>query len=108
LIFSDKRLLNYSQRLRRLRYLAIAFLLFLLLPLGTILYFGFQQLENNLLLKYQRTASKLEQIVDGSLTERRLISNTLPVDAFDYYRQVYNPYTEKLQQTISPLSRLEY
>jgi len=105
---SDKYLLNHSQRLRRLRYLAIAFLLFLLLPLGTILYFGFQQLENNLLLKYQRTASKLEQIVDGSLTERRLISNTLPVDAFDYYRQVYNPYTEKLQQTISPLSQLEY
>jgi len=105
---SGKRLLNHSQRLRRFRYLAIAFLLFLLLPLGTILYFGFQQLENNLLLKYQRTASKLEQIVDGRLTERRLLSNTLPIDAFDYYRQVYNPYTEKLQQTISPLSRLEY
>jgi len=105
---SGKHLLNHSQRLRRLRYLAIAFLLFLLLPLGTILYFGFQQLENNLLLKYQRTASKLEQIVDENLTRRRLISNTLPVDAFEYYRQVYNPYTEKSQQTISPLSRLEY
>jgi len=108
MLTSGKRLLNHSQRLRRLRYLAIAFLLFLLLPLGTILYFGFQQLENNLLLKYQRTASKLEQIIDGRLTERRLISNTLPVDAFDYYRQVYNPYTEKSQQTISPLSRLEF
>jgi len=108
MLTSEKRLLNHAQRLRRLRYLAIAFLLFLLIPLGTILYFGFQQLENNLLRKYQRTASKLEQIIDGRLTERRLISNTLPVDAFDYYRQVYNPYTEKSQQTISPLSRLEY
>lgn len=105
---SDKCLLNHAQRLRRLRYLAIAFLLFLLIPLGTILYFGFQQIENNLLIKYQRAASKLEQIVDGSLTKRRLISNTLPIDAFDYYRQVYNPYTKQSQQAISPLSRLEY
>lgn len=100
--------LNYADRLRRLRYLAIAFLLFLLVPLGTILYFGFQQLENNLLVKYQRTANKLEQIVDGSLTKRRLISNTLPVDAFDYYRQVYNPYTKKSEQAISPLAQLTY
>jgi signal transduction histidine kinase len=105
---SDKHLFNHSQRLRRLRYLAIAFLLFLLLPLGTILYFGFQQLEKNLLLEYQRTANKLEQIVDGSLTKRRLISNTLPIDAFDYYRQVYNPYTKQSEQTISPLAQIEY
>lgn len=104
---SDKYLLNHAQRLRRLRYSAITYLVLLLLPLGTILYLGFQQLEKNVLLKYQRTANKLEQIVDGSLTKRRLISNTLPVDAFDYYRQVYNPYTQQSQQAISPLSRLE-
>lgn len=103
-----KHSVNYADRLRRLRYLAIAFLVFLLIPLGTILYFGFQQLENNLLRKYQRTANKIEQIVDGSLTKRRLISNTLPVDAFDYYRQVYNPYTKKSEQAISPLSQLTY
>ena len=105
---SDKLLLNHSQRLRRLRYLALACFIVLLLPLGTILYFGFQQLEKNLLLDYQRTANKLEQIVDGSLTKRRLISNTLPVDAFDYYRQVYNPYTRQSEQTISPLARIEH
>jgi signal transduction histidine kinase len=104
----NRHLLNHSQRLRRLRSLAVIFLLCLLLPLGTILYFGFQQLEKNSLLNYQRTASKLEQIVDGSLTKRRLISNTLPVDAFDYYRQVYNPYTKQSQQAISPLSGIEY
>jgi len=83
-------------------------LLFLLLPLGIILYLGFQQLEKNSLLSYQRTASKLEQIVDASLTKRRLISNKLPVDAFGYYRQVYNPYTKRSQQAISPLSLLAF
>lgn len=105
---SEKHSLNHIQRLRRLRYLALAFLLFLLIPLGIILYFGFQQLEKNLLLEYQRTANKIEQIVDGRLTKRRLISNTLPVDAFDYYRQVYNPYTKQSEQAISPLSHLEH
>ncbi len=105
---SEKRLLNHVQRLRRLRYLAIAFLLFLLIPLGTVLYFSFQQLENNLLQEYQRTAKKIELIIDGILTERKMIANTLPVDAFDYYRQIYNPYTKQSEQTISPLSQLEY
>jgi len=108
MLTSDKHLLNHTQRLRRLRYLAIAFLLFLLIPLGTILYFGFQQLEKDLLVNYQRAASKLELVVDGNLTERRLISNSLPIDAFDYYRQVYNPYTKQSQRAISPLSVLEY
>ena len=108
MLSSDKYLLNHTQRLRRLRYLAIAFLLFLLIPLGTILYFGFQQLEKDLLINYQRAASKLELVVDGNLTERRLISNSLPIDAFDYYRQVYNPYTKQSQRAISPLSRVEY
>lgn len=103
---SNKRLLNHSQRLHRLRYLAVTLLLLLLLPLGAILFFGFGQLEKNSLLDYQRTASKLEQIVDGSLTKRRLISNTLPNDAFDYYRQIYNPYTKKSEQAISHLSQL--
>lgn len=105
---SNKRLLNHSQRLRRLRHLAVTLLLLLLVPLGAILFFGYQQLENNSLLNYQRTASKLEQIVDGSLTKRRLISNTLPKDAFDYYRQVYNPYTKQSEQAISHLSQLEH
>lgn len=105
---SDKRLLNHSQRLSRLRYLAVGFLLFLLIPLGIILYFGFQQLENNLLIEYQRHAKKMEQVIDGSLTKRRMVSNILPTDVFSYYRQIYNPYKNKMQQAISPISPLDY
>lgn len=101
-------MLNYNQRLSRLRYLAVTFLLLLMLPLGTILYFGFQQLENNLLAKYQRTMGKIELIIDSVLTKRRLNSNSLPIDGFEYYRQVYNPYTEQTQRAISPLAQLEH
>jgi hypothetical protein len=104
---SDKPLLNYSQRLRRLRYLAIGFLLFLLIPLGTLLYFGFQQIKNNLLIEYQREASNLVQLANRSLYKRRMLTNTLSVDVFDYYQQVYNPVTRQLQQVLSPLSQLD-
>jgi len=105
--FSNKRLLNYAQRLRRLRYLAIVFLLFLLIPLGTLLYFGFQQIENNLLLEYQRKANNLVQATNRSIFKKRMLTNTLSVDVFDYYQQVYNPITKQSQQVLSPLSQLD-
>lgn len=107
-LFSDNRLLNYSQRLRRLRYLAIGFLSVLLLPLGTLLYFGFQQIEKNLLIEYQREASNLVETTNRNLFKRRLLTNALTVDAFDYYQQVYNPITKQTQQVPSPLSQLDF
>ena len=100
-------MLNYAQRLRRLRYLAIGFLLFLLIPLGTLLYVGFGQIEKNLLREYQREASNLVQITDRTLLKRRMLTNTLSVNAFDYYQQVYNPITRQSQQVLSPLSQVD-
>ena len=99
---------NYSQRLRRLRYLAIGFLLFLLFPLGTILYFGYQQIENNLLTEYQRESSNLVQKINRVLYKKLTFTNTLSVNEFDYYQQVYNPVTKQNQQVLSPLSRLNH
>ena len=99
--FSDKPLLNYAQRLSRLRYLAIAFLLFLLIPIGTLVYFGFQQVESNLLTEYKREASNLVQVFDRRLYKKLTFTNTLPVSEFDYYQQVYNPVTKQHQQVIS-------
>jgi signal transduction histidine kinase len=106
-LFPDNRLLHYAQRLRRLRYLAIGFLLCLLIPLGTILYFGFGQLQKNLLNEYQREASDLVQFANRTLLKRRMLTNSLSVDAFDYYQQIYNPTTKQSQQVLSPLSQLE-
>ena len=104
---SDHRLLNYAQRLRRLRYLAIGFLLLLLIPLATLLYFGFGQIKENLLNEYQREASSLVETTNRVLFKRRMLTNSLPVDVFDYYQQVYNPITKQSQQVLSPLSQLE-
>jgi hypothetical protein len=92
-MFLDKRILNYSQRLRRLRYLAIGLLLFLLFPFGLLIYLGFQQVENNLLAEYQRESSNLALKVNRNLYKKLTFTNTLSVDEFDYYQQVYNPVT---------------
>ncbi|WOH36203.1 HAMP domain-containing sensor histidine kinase [Thalassotalea fonticola] len=108
MIFSDKRLLNYSQRLRRLRYLAIGLLLFLSIPIGTLLYFGFQQIEDNLLTEYQREASNLALKINRTLYKKLTFTNTLSVHDFDYYQQVYNPVTKQQQQVLSPLSSLSH
>jgi hypothetical protein len=104
----DKPLLNYSQRLRRLRYVAVGFLLFLLIPIGTLLYVGFQQLENNLLDDYQREASNFVQIFDRKLYKKLTFTNTLSVNEFDYYQQIYNPITKQNQQLLSSLSSLSH
>lgn len=104
---SNKPLLNYSQRLRRLRYLAIIFLLFLIIPLVTLFYFGFQQIKNNLLTEYQREASNLVQIANGDLYKRGMLANTLSVDVFSYYQQVYDQSSGQLKQVLSPLSQLK-
>jgi len=107
-MFLDKRILNYSQRLRRLRYLAIGLLLFLLFPFGVLIYLGFQQVENNLLAEYQRESSNLALKVNRNLYKKLTFTNTLSVDEFDYYQQVYNPVTNQQQQVISPLSSLSH
>jgi len=104
---SENRLLNYAQRLRRLRCLAIGFLLLLLIPLTTLVYFGFEQTEQNLLNEYQREASRLVEVTNRTLFKRRMLTNTLPKDEFDYYHQVYNPITKQSLQVLSPLSQLE-
>ena len=107
MIFSSKPLNNYAQRLRRLRYLAIGFLSFLLIPLGTLLFFGFQQMEKNLLVEYQREVSSLIQQIDRNFFKKRMLTNTIPVDAFDYYQQVYNPVTKLSERVLSRLSKYE-
>jgi len=107
MLFSDNRLLNYAQRLRRLRCLAIGFLLLLLIPLATLLYFGYGQIEKNLLNEYQREARSIVEIANRTLFKRRMLINTLSKDTFDYYQQVYNPITKQSQQVLSPLSQLE-
>jgi signal transduction histidine kinase len=71
------------------------------------MYLGYQQLEKNNLNQYQVEASSLIEITNRILFKRRMLTNTLPVEAFDYYQQVFNPITRQSQRVLSPLSQLE-
>ncbi|WP_125779454.1 sensor histidine kinase [Pseudoalteromonas rubra] len=100
----DKQLMSYAQRKQQLRWQACAFLLCLLLPLSVLFYFGFAQLKQNQLSAYQEQARNLISQIDRQMFKRRLLSSSLPVEAFDYYQAVYNPLTEETLQIPSVLS----
>ncbi|QPB84469.1 hypothetical protein CWC22_016335 [Pseudoalteromonas rubra] len=105
--FKDKHLMTYAQRKQQLRWQACAFLLCLLIPLSILLYFGFAQLKQNQLSEYQEQARSLITQIDRQMFKRRLLSSSLPVEAFDYYQPVYNPLTEETLQIPSVLSHLD-
>lgn len=106
MLFKKKCLLNYSQRLHRLRIYAVSFLLLLLIPLCSLLYFSYQQSENNLLIEYEQEALNLTRVTNRKLFRKLTLSNQIPTDAFNYYRYVHNPLTKKTQQVLSPLAQL--
>ncbi|MCG7534394.1 HAMP domain-containing sensor histidine kinase [Pseudoalteromonas sp. OOF1S-7] len=99
--------MSYPQRRQRLRWQAYTFLLCLLLPLGIVLYFGFAQLKQNQLHTYQEQARNLILQIDRQMFKRRLLTDALPVNAFDYYQAVYNPLTDATLQMPSVLSHLD-
>lgn len=103
----NKRLLNYSERLRQLRISAVLLLLLLLIPLSLLFCVSYQQSEKNRLSEYQKEASNLVRIVNRKLFRMTSVSNQIPVDAFNYYRYVHNPVTKQTQKVVSPLAQLD-
>ncbi|WP_102795267.1 sensor histidine kinase [Bowmanella denitrificans] len=107
MLFSTKPLLNYQQRLHRLRMVAMLGLLALLIPVGILLALAYQQLDRQHLADYQRDATELMQSINRKLFKKLTLTNTLDKGAFDYYQQVYNPLTNSPQQLLSPLAQLQ-
>ncbi|GGI79668.1 hypothetical protein GCM10007978_16890 [Shewanella hanedai] len=46
--------------------------------------------------------------INRTLYKKLTFTNTLSVNEFDYYQQVYNPVTKQQQQVLSPLSSLSH
>jgi nitrogen-specific signal transduction histidine kinase len=74
----------------------------------TLVYFGLQQIKSNQLIEYQKDAINFIQTLNRDLTKRRLLTNSLPADSFNYYREIYNPVTKQPQRSLSPLSELSF
>ncbi|MCF2857598.1 ATP-binding protein [Pseudoalteromonas sp. SMS1] len=106
MLFKNKRLLNHSQRLKRLQVSAILFLLLLLTPLSSLLYFSYQQSEQSRLSEYEQEASNLARVINRKLFRKLSVSNQLATDAFNYYRYIHNPVTKQTQQVLSPLAQI--
>ena len=106
--FSDTRLVSYQQRLTRLRMFTFGLLLVVLVPLSILMFLGFEQLKSKQLQAYQAEARSLVEMTNRTLFKRRLLTNSLPADGFNYYQQIYNPITKKFQQVLSPLSQLDF
>lgn len=90
-LFSDKRLLNYQQRLNRLRCFTVIFLVLLLVPVSVVFYKGFNQFEKDLLIEYKRQTEIVTYQINKRIFKRAILENSLSPQVFDYYQHLYNP-----------------
>jgi len=107
-LFSDKRLLNYQQRVNRLRCFTFIFLILLLVPISVVFYKGFNQFEKDLLTEYQRKTEKVTSQLNLKLFKRAVYDNAMSTLTFDYYQHIYNPVNQEVTRIKSPLSTPEY
>ncbi|NQZ21870.1 MAG: HAMP domain-containing histidine kinase [Colwellia sp.] len=107
-LFSDKRLLNYQQRINRLRCFTIIFLVLLLVPISVVFYQGFNQFEKDLLIEYKRQTEIVTYQINKRIFKRAILENALSPQAFDYYQYLYNPINKQVTRVKSPLSKPEY
>lgn len=105
--FLNKSLTNESDRLRKLRILAIGFSGLLIVPLGILVFLGYLQLEEDAIAIYENESNALIVSANRKFYKRLTLSNNLPATAFDYYQPTYNPLTQQTAQVISPLSSLD-
>lgn len=105
--FFKQSLLNYSHRLRTLRRFALGFSLILIVPLGILLFLGYQQLEKDALAIYEEEANALVTAANKKFIKRLALSNSLPITAFDYYQPTYNPLNQQMERVVSVLSSLD-
>ena len=97
-------LLNYQQRLKRLRIFTLSFFLLLFIPVSLVCVFVFQQFQQEQIVKYQKHATKLSDIINKRLFKQAIITNSVSSTEFDYYQYAYNPETKKVTRHISPLA----
>ncbi len=107
-LFSEQGLLNYQQRLNRLRCFTVVFFMLLVIPVSVIFYIGFNQFEIDQLTQVQRQTEKVTQSINKRLFKRWALTNVINPRDFDYYQQLYNPISQQLTQTLSPLATPEY
>lgn len=103
-LFTDKRLLSYPQRLKRLRYFTVIFFILLFIPISMVFYQGYIQYQQDQLRHYQNQTNKITSLVNKRLFKRTALANAIPINEFDYYQTLYNPISKEVSKALSPLS----
>jgi len=107
-LFKSEQLLDYQQRLWRLRIATTVLFLLLFLSVSIISYQGYQQHKQDLVTQYQKQANKIGDQINRRLFKRAALANAAPLDAFNYYQTLYNPLTKEVSKVVSPLSSIEF
>ena len=81
-----------------------AFVICLLIPLTLIIYFGFQQFENEVDFQYQEKSVNVLKQINKKLNLRVKTERKRPVSHYNFYQEVSNPLTGKLSKELSPLA----
>ncbi|MBQ4811552.1 HAMP domain-containing histidine kinase [Pseudoalteromonas luteoviolacea] len=106
MLYKNRHSLSHAQKLKRLQVSVILFLLLLMVPLSSLLYFSYHQSHQNQLADYEQEAGNLARVINRKLFRKLSVSNQIAVDAFNYYQFIHNPITKQTHQLLSPLAQL--
>lgn len=107
-LFSDKRLLNYQQRVNRLRCFTLIFLILVLVPICMVFYQGLNLIEKDQLIKSQRKSDTVTYAINKRLFKRAVYENAISPLAFNYYQHSYNPESKQVTRFVSELATINY
>lgn len=101
-------MLNYHQRIKRLRLFTLTFFLLLFVPVCVISTVTYTQFEKEQLSQYQQQSDKMLAAINKRLFKRRTLPNAIKYSEFSYYQHLYNPINKQLSQALSPLSNADF
>lgn len=107
-LVTNKHLLNYQQRVNRLRCFTLIFFLFLFVPISVMSTLSFNQLKKDQLSQFQQQSEKVSASINKRFFKYRTLPNAIKPSEFNYAQHLYNPINEQLTQALSPLSNPEY
>jgi signal transduction histidine kinase len=102
--FLKHKIIGDKLRIKRFRIMLSAFFICLLIPLTLIIYFGFQQLENEVYFQYQEKSVNVLKQINKKLNSRVKTERKRPISHYNFYQEVSNPLTGKLSKELSPLA----
>ena len=102
-----QRIIGDNERVKRFRIMLSAFLACLLIPLALIIYYGLQQLDNEMEFQYQLKSVNTLKHINKKLNSRVKTERKRPVSHYNFYQVVVNPLTGQLSEELSPLSNPE-